>query len=54
MEEVHLWRGSREQRERFRNSLQKRGQFKYFDQQLGHPEWQGKRVSTSGETGVIS
>ena len=47
MEEVHLWRGSLEERA-LRNSLQKRGQFKYFDRQLGHPEWSGKRVLDFG------
>ena len=40
MEEVHLWRGSAEQRAR-RSQLRKSGQFAYFNRQLDHPDWHG-------------
>jgi hypothetical protein len=47
MEEVHLWRGTPEQRA-LRSSCRKFGQFCYFDQQLGHPDWTGKTVLDFG------
>ena len=47
MEEVHLWRGSPEQRA-LRSRLGKAGQFAYFDRQLDHPDWKGKRVLDFG------
>lgn len=47
IEEVHLWRGSAEQ-QALRSQLLKRMQFVYFDQQLGHPDWRGKRVLDFG------
>ena len=53
MEEVHLWRGSAEQRaqrHRFGNS----GHFSYFDEQLGRPEWKSKTVlDFGGNTGGL-
>lgn len=47
MEEVHLWRGTPEQRA-LREQSVKSGQFAYFDRQLGHPEWRGKSVLDFG------
>jgi len=47
VEEVHLWRGSAEQRA-MRSQLVKAGQFAYFDAQLDHPNWSGKRVLDFG------
>jgi SAM-dependent methyltransferase len=47
MEEVHLWRGTPEQRA-LRFSSRKVGQFSYFDQQLGLPSWRGKTVLDFG------
>ena len=47
MEEVHLWRGTPEQRS-LRSSCRKFGQVHYFDQQLGHPDWTAKTVLDFG------
>ena len=47
MEEVHLWRGTPEQRS-LRSSCRRFGQFHYFDQQLGHPDWTAKAVLDFG------
>ena len=47
IEEVHLWRGTAEQ-QALRSQFVKAGQFAYFDKQLGHPEWRGKRVLDFG------
>lgn len=47
IEEVHLWRGTAEQ-QALRSQFVKRGQFSYFDKQLGHPDWRGKRVLDFG------
>jgi 2-polyprenyl-3-methyl-5-hydroxy-6-metoxy-1,4-benzoquinol methylase len=47
IEEVHLWRGSPEQ-QALRTQLVKATQFAYFDEQLGHPGWRGKRVLDFG------
>ena len=47
IEEVHLWRGSAEQ-QALRSQLVKCMQFAYFDEQLGHPDWRGKRVLDFG------
>jgi hypothetical protein len=47
VEEVHLWRGTPEQRS-LRSSCRKLGQFHYFDQQLGHPDWTAKAVLDFG------
>jgi SAM-dependent methyltransferase len=47
MEEVHLWRGTPEQRA-LRSTCRKSGQFAYFDQQLGQPDWCGKAVLDFG------
>jgi len=47
IEEVHLWRGSPEQ-QALRSRLVKATQFAYFDEQLGHPNWRGKRVLDFG------
>src|SRR5262249_25278195 len=47
MEEVHLWRGTPEQRS-LRSSSRKFGQFHYFDQQLGHPDWTARVVLDFG------
>lgn len=47
MEEVHLWRGSAQQRAQ-RNRIRKSGQFTYFDKQLSHPDWAGKKVLDFG------
>ncbi len=45
--EVHLWRGSPEQRA-LRSQVRKSGQFAYFDEQLNHPDWRGKAVLDFG------
>ena len=45
--EVHLWRGSAEQRA-LRDQSRPSGQFAYFDKQLGHPNWEGKSVLDFG------
>ena len=47
IEEVHLWRGTKEQRA-MRSQLVKATQFAYFDAQLGHPDWSDKRVLDFG------
>ena len=47
MEEVHLWRGSDEQRA-LRQRVFKSGQFAYFDGQLGRPRWRGRKVLDFG------
>ena len=47
IEEVHLWRGSPEQRA-LRSEFVKTTQFAYFNQQLDHPDWRGKRVLDFG------
>jgi SAM-dependent methyltransferase len=47
LEEVHLWRGSAEQRA-LRPRAFKSSQFAYFDRQLGHPSWRGKTVLDFG------
>jgi SAM-dependent methyltransferase len=47
IEEVHLWRGSAEQRA-LRSQLVKATQFAYFDAQLDHPDWRDKRVLDFG------
>ena len=47
IEEVHLWRGTPEQ-QALRSRLVKSTQFAYFDKQLDHPEWRGKRVLDFG------
>ena len=47
VEEVHLWRGSLEQRA-LRHEPTKPFQFAYFDRQLGHPDWLGKFVLDFG------
>jgi len=47
IEEVHLWRGTAEQ-QALRSQFAKATQFAYFDQQLGHPDWRGKRVLDFG------
>lgn len=47
MEEVHLWRGSSEQRA-LRSLARKSGQFAYFDQQLDYPDWSDKEVLDFG------
>lgn len=47
IEEVHLWRGSREQ-QALRARFVKATQFAYFDEQLAHPDWRGKRVLDFG------
>ena len=47
IEEVHLWRGTAEQ-QALRSQFVKAGQFSYFDKQLGHPGWRGKRVLDFG------
>jgi len=53
MEEVHLWRGSPEQRAQ-RAQAARSGQFAYFDRQLDHPAWGGKRVlDFGGNTGNL-
>jgi SAM-dependent methyltransferase len=53
MEEVHLWRGSPEQRAR-RAQARRAGQFAYFDRQLDRPAWGGKKVlDFGGNTGNL-
>jgi len=47
MEEVHLWRGTPEQRS-LRSLCRRFGQFRYFDKQLGHPDWAAKEVLDFG------
>jgi SAM-dependent methyltransferase len=47
IEEVHLWRGTPEQ-QALRSQLSKTTQFAYFDAQLAHPDWRGKRVLDFG------
>jgi len=47
IEEVHLWRGSPEQRA-LRSQRVKTMQFAYFDRQLDHPDWRGKSVLDFG------
>ena len=47
VEEVHLWRGSREQ-QALRRQPTDAFQFAYFDRQLGHPDWPGKFVFDFG------
>ena len=47
IEEVHLWRGTAEQ-QALRSQFVKAGQFAYFDKQLDHPDWRGKRVLDFG------
>jgi SAM-dependent methyltransferase len=47
IEEVHLWRGSEEQRA-LRSQFVKATQFAYFDAQLDHPDWRGKRLLDFG------
>ncbi len=47
IEEVHLWRGSAEQRA-LRAQLVKSAQFAYFDAQLDHPDWTSKTVLDFG------
>jgi len=53
MEEVHLWRGSAEQRAQ-RHHFGNSGHFSYFDEQLDHPEWKNKKVlDFGGNTGGL-
>lgn len=47
MEEVHLWRGTPEQRA-LQGHCAKSGQFAYFDRQLDHPDWRGRKVLDFG------
>jgi SAM-dependent methyltransferase len=47
VEEVHLWRGSAEQRA-LRSQVVKLGQFAYFNRQLDYPDWSGKAVLDFG------
>ena len=47
IEEVHLWRGSPDQKA-LRSQFVKATQFAYFDKQLGRPDWSGKRVLDFG------
>jgi SAM-dependent methyltransferase len=47
IEEVHLWRGSEEQRA-LRSQLTQTGQFAYFDEQLGYPDWRSKTILDFG------
>jgi hypothetical protein len=47
MDEVHRWRGSPEGRARLAPPRDL-GRFAYFDEQLGHPDWRGKRVLDFG------
>ena len=47
MEEVHLWRGSAEERA-LRSQLAKPGQFAYFNKQLNYPDWGGRSVLDFG------
>lgn len=46
-EEVHLWRGSPEQRA-LRSLAGKFGRFAYFDRELDFPDWTGKKVLDFG------
>ena len=45
--EVQRWRGAPEEQAQ-RAQIRKLGQFAYFDRQLGHPDWRGKRVLDFG------
>jgi len=47
MEEVHLWRGTADQRA-LRSQLRKSGQFAYFNRQLDYPDWTGQTVLDFG------
>jgi|GEM_PF-2040881 len=47
MEEVHLWRGSAEQRA-LRSQLGKTVRFAYFNRQLDYPDWSGQAVLDFG------
>ena len=47
MGEVLLWRGTQQQRAR-RSLVGKLGRFTYFDQQLDHPDWNGKTILDFG------
>lgn len=47
IEEVHLWRGTAEQRA-LRSQFVKATQFAYFNAQLEHPDWSDKRVLDFG------
>lgn len=47
--EVQRWRGTAAMRAR-RAEVRKLGQFGYFDVQLDHPDWRGKRVLDFGGT----
>ncbi|HKS10318.1 MAG TPA: class I SAM-dependent methyltransferase [Pyrinomonadaceae bacterium] len=47
IEEVHLWRGTPSERA-LRTQLVKSSQFAYFNQQLEHPDWNGKLVLDFG------
>jgi SAM-dependent methyltransferase len=47
VEEVHLWRGTREQRA-LRSQVAKSGQFAYFNLQLDYPDWTGQAVLDFG------
>ncbi|HET7114178.1 MAG TPA: class I SAM-dependent methyltransferase [Pyrinomonadaceae bacterium] len=47
IEEVHVWRGTPEQRA-LRAQAIKTHQFAYFDEQLDHPDWLGKLVLDFG------
>ena len=47
MDEVHLWRGTLAQKA-LRFQRRKRGQFNYFDRQLGFPDWKTKAVLDFG------
>jgi SAM-dependent methyltransferase len=47
LEEVHLWRGTPKQRA-LRSQLVKSTQFAYFDEQLDHPQWNGKLLLDFG------
>jgi len=47
MEEVHLWRGSAEQRA-LRSRSGNLSRFAYFNQQLDYPDWRGKAVLDFG------
>ena len=47
IEEVHVWRGTPEQRA-LRGHAFKATQFAYFDKQLDHPDWRGKSVLDFG------
>lgn len=53
MEEVHLWRGSAEQRA-LRHHFGNSGHFSYFHEQLDYPDWSGKKVlDFGGNTGGL-